>query len=75
MVTHTLTDKVTQEECRLLKSAGNCSPALAEVLKSRGYVYEDQCEEAALVQKLQRFAERERSQKLPRKGSEGRAEG
>lgn len=56
-----LTDKVTQKEWRLLKSSGHCSPALAEMLKSRGYAYEDQGEEAALVEKLQRFAEHETS--------------
>lgn len=59
-----LTDTVVQKEWGLLKSSGNCSPGLAEILKNRGYVYEDQREEVALVEKLQRLAERETSQTI-----------
>lgn len=49
-----LTDKASQEEWRLLKSTGSCSPALVDALKERGYAYDDPQEEAALLEKLMR---------------------
>lgn len=46
-----LPDKASQAEWTLLKSTGSCSPAFLEALLPRGYVYEREEDEKALMDK------------------------
>ncbi len=56
-----LSDKAVQQEWRLLKSFGRCSPTLSEVLRSRGYVWRDRQEEEVLIERLRRASDQQAS--------------